>query len=140
LNRVVTVVLIIVLLAVIGAIVYVIAAPKIGERFTEFCVLGPGGRAADYPVELEAGEVGTVTIGIINREYEAASYRVEVAIDGEKDDEIGPIMLQHGEAWERQVSFVFEVTGEKQKVEFFLYKDEEVQPYFDPLRLWVEVR
>ena len=128
-----------VLLAVIGAIGYVLAAPKVGERFTEFYVLGTDGKATGYPSELEVGEKGIVTIGIVNHEYEAVSYRVEVRINGAKSSAIEPIVLQHEEVWEEQVSFVPEGAGENQEVEFLLYKNGDTEPYLKPLRLWLNV-
>ena len=36
--------------------VYVIVTPKEGEKFTEFYVLGSGGKAEDYPTNLKVGE------------------------------------------------------------------------------------
>ena len=118
---------------------YVIATPKVGERFTEFYILGQEGKAADYPSELVVGGEGRVIVGIINNERETVSYRVEVRIGGEKNSEVGPIMLEHGQRWEGEVSFVPQVPGENQKVEFLLYKDGEAEPCLRPLRLWVDV-
>jgi len=52
---------------------YVIAVPKVGERFTEFYILGLNGKAMDYPSELKLGEGGKVIVGIANREHEIVS-------------------------------------------------------------------
>ena len=38
-----------------------------------------------------------VTIGIANPEYETVSYRIEVRINGAKNNEVGPIVLENGE-------------------------------------------
>lgn len=35
---------------------YIIASPKVGEKFTKFYILGLTGRATDYPKELAMGE------------------------------------------------------------------------------------
>ena len=49
-------------------------------------------------------------------------------------------MLGPGEKWEDKISFTPTKTGDDQKVEFFLYRNEETSPYLDkPLRLWVSV-
>ena len=64
------------------------------------------------------GEEGTVMLGFINREYETVNYRVEVRINGVNNSDIGPIILEHGEKWERKVSFVPQMAGENQQVEF----------------------
>lgn len=39
-------------------------------------------------------------------EHGTVSYRVEVMIDGVNRDEIEPIVLEHDEKWEGEVSFV----------------------------------
>ena len=75
-----------------------VAAPKVGERFTEFYVLG------DYPEELALGEEATVTLGITNHEGQETSYYIEVMIDGVKNGEVGPLILADEEEWEQEVS------------------------------------
>ena len=65
-DKILTAVLIISILLVISVTVYVIAVPKGGEKFTEFYVLGPGGKAEDYPINLTVGEEGEVIIGVVN--------------------------------------------------------------------------
>ncbi|ASJ10297.1 hypothetical protein A3L12_02790 [Thermococcus sp. P6] len=78
LDKALTVVLIIAILSSIATLGYVITHPKPGEKFTEFYILGPGGKAADYPTELFAGENGTVIIGIVNHEYRNVTYYVQI--------------------------------------------------------------
>lgn len=138
-DKVLSIILVIAVLGTLGILGYVIAIPKVGERFTEFYVLGQEGKVTEYPSELKVGEEGRVIIGIINRESEPVSYRVEVRIDGMTNNKIGPIVLEHEEKWEGEVSFTPEVAGEKQKVEFLLYKDGEPKPYLEPLHLWIDV-
>jgi uncharacterized membrane protein len=145
-DKVLSVVLAVVILGAIGALGYVIAAPRVGEKFTEFYILGPEGKAEHYPEELKVGEEGRVIVGIVNHEQEGASYKVEVWIGGEKAklriggedrDEI-MVELENEEEWREEVSFVPQKAGEKQKVEFVLYKDGE--PYFkQPPYLWIDV-
>ncbi len=138
-EKILSLVLVITILGALGMIGYVIATPKEGQKFTEFYILGLAGVAIDYPRELVVGEEGRVTIGIINNEYETVIYQVEVSIDGLKNNEVEGITLEHGEQWENEVSFMPEVAGENQKVEFLLYKNGEAEPYLEPLRLWVDV-
>ena len=128
------------ILGALGMMGYVIAMPKVGERFTEFYVLGAGGEAKDYPTELIVGEEARVTIDIINYEGETVSYRLEMRIDGIKNNEMEGITLKHGEKWKNEVSFVPEVAGMNQKVEFLLFRNSEVEPYLQSLRLWINVR
>ena len=67
------------------------------------------------------------------------SYRVEVKIDRVKNNEIGPIVLEHDDKWEGEVSFVPQTAGENQRVEFLLYMNEGSESYLKPLHLWVNV-
>jgi uncharacterized membrane protein len=129
LNKALTMVLGAVLLATIGAIVYVVTAPHEGERFTEFYILGPGGKADNYPTNLVLGEDADVRLGIVNHEYEEVSYQVEIVIDGVRNKEIGPVVLANEEKWEQPFSFIPARAGENQKVEFVLYKRGQDKPY-----------
>jgi len=138
LNKTLSIVLLSVLVATIGTIVYLAVTPHIGERFTEFYILGLESKAEDYPTEVMPGEEATVILGIVNREYETTSYRVEVKIDRVINKEIGPLVLAHEEKWEQEVSFTPTRVGENQKVEFVLYKDGQEEPSLT-LRLWINV-
>lgn len=122
-------VLLISIVAGTGALAYTVATPKVGESFTEFYIVGPGGMAGDYPQELALGEEGTIIVGIVNHEHQATAYSIEVRIDGEQVQEIGPINLAHEGKWEEPVTFVPSKAGEDLKVEFFLYKDDQSEPY-----------
>jgi uncharacterized membrane protein len=144
-DKMLSVVLAVAIAGAIGTLGYVVATPKVGEKFTEFYILGPEGKAEHYPEELKVGEEGRVIVGIVNHEREGVSYKIEIWIDGEKAklridgedrDEIR-VELEHEVGWEREVSFVPQKAG-RQKVEFVLYKDGE--PYFEePLHLWIDV-
>jgi len=81
-----------------------------------------------------------VIVGIVNHEGREVSYRVEVVISSKKSAEVGPVVLADEQKWEGEVGFMPEVAGDNQKVEFLLYKDGEVQPCLEPLRLWVDVK
>lgn len=138
-NRVLSVILALAVVGALGIMGYVLATPKIGQKFTEFYILRLEGMTTDYPKELKVGVEGIVTIGIVNHEYETVSYRVEVRINGVKNNEVEPIVLENDEEWTQDVSFVPQVPGEKQKLELLLYKNGEPKPYFEPLRLWLDV-
>ena len=113
--------------------------PKVGEKVTGFYLRGPEGKATAYPRELVVGEETRVIVGIINREQETVSYRLEVRLMGITNSKIGPLVLGHEEEWEEAVSFTPRDAGDNQKVEFFLYRDGESEPYLQPLYLWVKV-
>ena len=138
-DKVLSVVLAVTILGVLGTIGYVIAAPKVGERFTEFYILGPEGKAVHYPRECEVGEEVEVIIGIVNHKYEAVSYRVGISVGGVGNDEVGPVVLENEQEWEGTVSFAPDKAGDNQKVEFILYKGRETEPCLEPLHIWVNV-
>ena len=139
-DKVLSVVLVVAILGALGTLGWVIAAPRVGERFTEFYILGTEGKAADYPRELEVGEEAGVTVGIVNHEHEPVSYRVEVRVGGVENNEVGPVVLEHEQKWEGAVSFTPDKAGDNQKVEFILYKGGETVPCLEPLHLWIDVR
>jgi len=78
LDKALTVILIVAIISSIATLGYVITHPRPGEKFTEFYILGPEGKAADYPTELFVGEEGRVILGIANHEYRNVTYHVEV--------------------------------------------------------------
>jgi len=167
LNKSLSVILLVSILGALGALGYVIATPKLGERLTEFYILGPDGAAQGYPnefvmngdkvvlVRYNGGKIqevtsdtGRVILGIVNHEHENATYLVRVIIDGEpvkvyfdKDelDKIGPIELAHEEKREHEIGFTPQHIGDNQKVEFVLYKDGAL--YFEnPPHLRIDVK
>jgi len=64
----------------IGTVIFIVVAPGEGEKFTEFYILGPKGKAADYPTEFMSGTPQTVIIGIGNHERREVTYTVETFV------------------------------------------------------------
>ena len=138
-DRVLSAILVMVIVGTLAALGYVIATPVAGEGFTEFYILGLQGKAIDYPQKLKVGEEGEVIVGIINREQERVTYRVEVSISGVKNNETEPIVLDHGGKSEGIIGFTPNKAGEREKVEFTLYRDGKTEPCLEPLHLWLDV-
>ncbi len=128
-DKVLSIVLIAAILGAIGTVGYVIATPKIGEKFTEFYVLGLEGKAMDYPREMAVGEEPRVIVGIVNREHETVSYQVEMKMDGVKNNRVELLVLGQDEKWEKEVSFTPNRIGDKQQVEFLLYRRGQTEVY-----------
>ena len=78
LDNILTIALVIAIIISISLLIYVIVMPHNGERFTEFYILGPDGKAEGYPTNLSVGENGTVIVGIANHEHKPMNYTVEV--------------------------------------------------------------
>ena len=136
-DKILTAVLIISIMLALSVTVYVIITPKEGEKFTEFYVLGPGGMAEEYPTNLTVGEEGEVIIGVVNHEYAAVTYQLELKVNGKVIDQKS-IALTHNETWEGPFTFRAKKTGEDQKLEFLLYK-EGVKEVYRSLHLWMDV-
>jgi len=137
-DRILTGVLLAVMVAATGTLVYYLATPNEKERFTEFYVLGPEGKMMDYPLELAAEETATVSLVIANQERQPTSYRVEMKMEGATRREIGAVTLDHEEEWQQKVRFTPANSG-NQRVEFLLYKQNQSEIYRS-VYLLIEVR
>ena len=138
-NKVLYVMLVISILGALGTLGYAIDTPKLEERFTEFYVLGLNGKAANYPGNMSAGEEARVIVGIVNHEHKVVSYRIEVRIDGVKNNEVKTVELANEQQWEEIVSFIPDKAGDNQKVEFLLFTNGETEPSLSSLHLWIDV-
>jgi len=130
LNKALSIILILGLLATITAIIYLVVTSPAGERFTEFYIKGLKGKAGGYAGAIKAGEAASVILGIIYREHAEMNYSVEVVIGVAKNSEIRLISLNHEEKWEQLVSFIPQKVNDKQKVEFLLYENGQIDPCF----------
>lgn len=141
-DRILSVILILAILGTIGTLIYVVLTPKVGERFTEFYILGLEGKAEGYPKELLIGEEGKVIVGIVNREHELTSYQVEISIDGSAPEVVSRVVLAHDQKWEEVISFKSNKAGDNQKVEFLFYKYKNSQVDQEPLslHLWINIK
>ncbi|MDP2949599.1 MAG: DUF1616 domain-containing protein [Chloroflexota bacterium] len=131
--------IVVISMAGIGAAAYFVGTSRGNpERFTEFYVLGPGGRADGYPATLELGQGLTVTLGIVSHEGRSATYRLEARIDGRSVDSMDGLTLGPGQRWEKTVTLVPNRVGKSQKVDFGLYKDGANGVYRN-VHLWLDV-
>lgn len=76
-DQLLSIILVLSIIAAMAALLYVIVTPKVGEQFTELYLLGEDGVASDYPQEAQVGENITVTVGVVNHEYETMNYTLE---------------------------------------------------------------
>ncbi len=140
LNKVLSISLAVAILVALGCLGYIVAVPKQSEKFTEFYILNTQGKAENYQKQVTVSKPVAIIIGIVNNEYEPISYRVGITVDDIKNKEISIGELAHEEKWQEMVSFTPNKTGDNRKVEFWLYKNGEIEPYFkDPLCLFIDV-
>lgn len=162
-DRALSIVLILAILLAIGTTIYVIAVPKEGEHFTEFYILGPGGKAADYPTTFAAGSNKTVIIGVGNHEYRNITYTVEVLLTSQtfdpatntsvlKDMEMidrFAVTVAHNQTVEMPFPFTIERT-DMNRLDFVLFNEtvpsdgvwgkDRLEAAYRDLHLWIGVR
>jgi len=119
------------------AVIYLTVSPPPTEGFTEFYVLGPGGKAADYPRHLDAGENATVIIGVENHEHAQVDYILKVLLGNVTLQEKN-IRLDDNSNWTENYSFTTVGSGEK-NLSFILYLRGDDEPY-RTLHLNIEVK
>ena len=137
-DRILTIILILSIATSIIMLIYVIAIPKQGEKFTEFYILGNNGKAQGYHTQLEAGKTSSVIVGITNQEYILTNYTLNISLDNDTLNTMH-VTLMHNSTWEEKVLFTPEKTGDNLKLEFLLYKEDNITAPYRDLHLWVNV-
>ena len=138
-DRILTGVLLISIILSIFMLVYVIVTPKQGEKYTEFYLLGPGGKAEGYPSNLTAGNTESVIVGVANHEYATVNYTLKVKIKEEVLNE-QHIQIVHNQTWEKPIKFTPVSQGNSLKLDFLLYKENNFTIPYRDTHLWVNVR
>jgi uncharacterized membrane protein len=123
-----------------GFIIYLNVTPQKVNKFTEFYILNVDGKAGDYPEHVVMGNAVDILIGVVNHEYQPAEYKVEIQMHSYKVGGVDTGTLAYQQKWEQKVSFIPQVVGDNQTVDFILYKDGETGPYLkEPLTLHIDV-
>jgi len=112
--------------AVLGMVVFVVAPVPATPADTEFYVLNESG-VADYPETLAVQQSASVLVTVENHEHEQVSYELVVRHDGDRLDSATRTLSDGGE-WNRTVDVSFEEAGDE-SVEFLLYRAGEAEPY-----------
>jgi uncharacterized membrane protein len=128
-----------VIILALGVRFGVLGGSQVGTAFTEFYVLGPGGKAEEYPGPITAGQAVAVTLGIVNHERRPARYAIQIRPDINLLRTIEGIALAPEQKWEERVIFTLPRPGKRIKIEFLLLRDNSSVPH-RVLHLWVEVR
>lgn len=136
-SKILSIILIITILLAIFTTVFIILKPKQGESFTEFYILGPNGKASDYPTNLTIGQNGTVIIGVVNHEYQTANYELVVSSNGTVMSQQN-ITLTNGNQTQIPYSFTAGSAGYK-NIEFLLYKLPDTTNVYRSLHLYVNM-
>lgn len=137
LEKVLSIILVCSIILAISTTIYLIVTPKQGEKFTEFYILGPEGKASNYPTNLTSNSNGTVIIGIVNHEYANTTYLLRITSNGNLLDEYN-ITLTPDQKYEFPYTFTVGDPGQR-KLEFLLYKQPNTQDVYRSLHLWLNV-
>lgn len=137
-ERILSIILIISIVLAIATTAYVIVKPKEGEKFTEFYILGPDGKASNYPTNLTTGQNGSLIMGVVNHEYTTTDYLLVIKVNNNtlKNQ---TLTLSSGEKVEIPYNFTAGTTGQK-KMEFLLYKLPDNATAYRSLHLWLNVK
>lgn len=124
----------------IGIFCYVAFTPVKGEIYTEFYLLDANGTTTSYPGTVASGDNVAFTAGVISHEENPAEYHIEVFFNNIKVNSVNTGMLAKDGKWEDVISFKAEQVGENQRVEVWLYKNDESQSYNkEPLYFFLNV-
>jgi len=74
------------LIASVVVLAWAVTTPRVGERFTQLAILGPGGMAADYPRNLTMGQDATVLLTIKSYEHRAQNYALMIVLTNDTDN------------------------------------------------------
>lgn len=136
-SKLLTIVLIFSIILAISTTAYIIVKPKQGESFTEFYLLGPNGKAADYPSSLSVGQNASVVIGIVNHEHQKVDYNLVVTSNGNIISE-QKLTVNSDNKVEIPYNFSLNSQGNN-KIEFLLYKLPDNTNVYESLQLFVNV-
>jgi uncharacterized membrane protein len=162
LDRALSIILIISIVAALATTIFVIVVPKEGEKFTEFYILGENGKAADYPTDFAAGSAQHLIIGISNHEYRNVTYTVEIYLNNQTFDSATntstlhsmerldqfTVAIGHNTTWEEPYTFSVESTTYN-RLQFLLFNEtlppetvrgeERINASYRDLHLWIDV-
>ncbi len=142
LDKALTVILIVAILLSVATLAYVIVVPKHGETFTEFYILGPGGKADQYPTQYILGDNKSVTVGVVNHEYRNVTYDLVVALNDSSTVTnlySEQLTLTDNQTMEQAVNLKPDRAGQNMKMEFLLYADGNMTAPYRECHLWVNV-
>ena len=89
-----------------------------------------------YPTELYLGVPAEVRVGIKNNEHKQVNYILQMKLDGRPLTSRSK-WLEPGSTWEQNISFTSDRVGERQKLEFLLFKDYVREKPYRYSHLWV---
>lgn len=124
----------------LATLVAVFAVSNVLDRrsqadLTEFYMLGASGDAEDYPQTAIVNQPLSLTIGVINREHIARTYRIAGYSSSSSTSareqvlEVKPFTVEAGATYQAEVAWAMPRVGPDQSMEIALYTNGQEQPY-----------
>ena len=85
-DKLLTIGIVVMLVASVVVLAWAVTTPRVGERFTQLAILGPGGMATDYPRNLTVGEEARVLLSVKSYEHETLNYTIMIVLTSETDN------------------------------------------------------
>ncbi|MGQ9588201.1 MAG: DUF1616 domain-containing protein [Thermoplasmata archaeon] len=161
-DKLLTIGIVVMLVASVAVLAWAITMPRVGERFTQLAILGPGGMATDYPRNMTVGENKTVLLSVKSFEHRATNYTIVIVLTnrtnynftvGENSiawtqtHSLSPydgiaqnFSLDHLEYYNQTFNFSVTATG-SWKLQFLLYTEGQplTQDSYREVHLWLNV-
>lgn len=162
-DKLLTIGIAVMLVASVVVLAWAVTAPRVGERFTQLAILGPGGMATDYPRNMTVGETKTVLLTVKSFEHRPMNYTIvivltnvtdynftigENSVDWSQDHALSPYVgiaqnfsIDHLEYYNQTFDFSVTAPGEW-KLQFLLYTEGQIitsQEAYREVHLWLNV-
>lgn len=141
LEKTLAIVLVLILVVALTATIYLVAWPKGGEAYTALYILGPDGKAQDYPSQFRLGGEKSVIVGVSNHEQRPMDYTLVTTLNDSANSSTlftKRLHLANDETWEQPVTIRPDRIGDDMQLSFLLYSDNDATP-LQTTHLWVNV-
>ena len=161
-DKLLTVGIVVMLVASVVVLAWAITTPRVGERFTQLAILGPGGMATDYPRNVTVNETKTVLLSVKSFEHQPVNYAIvtvlttaenynftvaNTTIDWAQSHSLSPFVgmvqnfsLEHHQYYNQTFNFSVTAPG-TWKLQFLLYIEGQPldQNAYREVHLWLNV-
>ena len=141
LDRALSIIALVSIIVSASVFAYLVAAPS-NEHFTQLYVLGPYGKAADYPTNFTLGDTSSVVVGVTNNEGRDTTYELVVRLNDSGNAttlHTEQLTLGNGQTWQKPISLTPDKAGDGMKMEFLLYKSPDYDTPYREAYFWVNV-
>lgn len=161
-DKILTIGIVVMLIASVIVLAWAVSTPRVGERFTQLAILGPGGMATDYPRNLTTGQDARVLLSIESFEHRQQNYTIMIVLTNSTDN--SSVASQYSIEWSQthalvphvgiaqnftlqhlqyyNQTFNFDITAQGTwKLQFLLYTEGQplTQDAYREVHLWLNV-